>query len=165
MKVGKEIALEAKKKGICAKWFSDMLKQNDVKPLCEMYFRGDDWAMENDFPDLSILRKFRGNIDQYGMHTDFEGELSDQHNTALFGKSVARLNYGGFFAGTLIIRHDSKAEINISGNAFLVINLLDNAFVQVECTDEAKVIIYQYGTDSNFRITGNVDVREAKWEK
>lgn len=165
MKIGKEIALSAKKKGICKEWFSSMLKQGGIRPLCEMYFKGDDWAMENDFPSLETLRKFKGNSNQYGLHTDFVGDLENERQTALFGDSGAKLNYNGFFAGVLIVRHNSKAEITASGNAFLVINLLDSAFVEIEATDSSKVIVYQYGNKSNFRITGNVEIKEGKWEK
>lgn len=165
MKVGKEIALSAKKKGICKEWFSSMLKQGDIRPLCAMYFKGDDWAMENDFPSLETLRKFKGNSDQYGLHTDFVGGLENEQQTALFGKSEAKLNYTDFFVGTLIVRHNSKAKITASGHAFLVVNILDNAFVEIEATESAKVSVFQYGNNSNFRITGNVEIKEGKFEK
>lgn len=165
MKVGKEIALEAKKKGICKEWFSDMLKLNDVKPLCEMYFRGDDWAMENDFPDLSILRKFKGNSDKYGLHTDFEGEISNQHQTALFGNSVGTLNYDGYFAGNLIVRHNSKANIVVKDNAFLIVNILDNAEVRITTYGNGKAIVYNYHSTSVVMFDGNVEVKQANFEK
>lgn len=165
MKIGKEIALSAKKKGICKEWFSSMLKQGDIRPLCAMYFKGDDWAMENDFPSLETLRKFKGNSDQYGLHTDFVGGLENEQQTALFGDSEAKLNYNEFFAGVLIVRHNSKAKITASGNAFLVINLLDSAFVEIEATENAKVSVYQYGNKSNFIITGNVEIIEKQWQK
>ena len=164
MNVGKEIALEAKKKNICKEWFSEMTKQSDIKKLCEMYFKGDDWSMKNDFPSLDILRKFKGNSDQFGLHTDFNGLLKDKKNTALFGESEVTIDYSGYFAGTLIIRHDSKAKIQISENAYLVINLLDNAFVEIEATDHAKVHVFQYGKNSNFKITGNVEVIKKEWK-
>ena len=164
MNVGKEIALEAKKKNICKEWFSEMTKQSDIKKLCEMYFSGDDWSMKNDFPSLDILRKFKGNSGQYGLYTDFNGSLENKKNTALFGNSEATIVYSGYFAGTLIIRHDSKAKIKISENAYLVVNILDNAFVEIEATDHAKVHVFQYGKNSNLNITGNVEVIKKEWK-
>lgn len=165
MEIGKELAIAAKKQKLCKPYLADMTKATDIKPLCEMYFKGDDWAMEKDFPALEVLRKFKGESDAYGLHTDFKGDLENQNQTALFGKSDAKLNYTDFFVGTLILRHDSKVKITASGHAFLVVNILDNAFVEIETTDNAKVSVFQYGTNSNFRITGNVEIKEGKFGK
>lgn len=163
--VGKTIASEARKAKLCKPWLAEMTKAEDIKPLCEMYFKGDDWAMEKDFPSLETLRKFKGETDPHGLHTDFKGMLENQKKTALFGKSEAKLKYTDFFVGTLIVRHGSKAKISASGHAFLVVNILDNAFVEIETTDNAKVRVFQYGTNSNFRITGNVEIKEGKFGK
>lgn len=163
--VGKQLASEARKAKLCKPWLAEMIKAEDIKPLCEMYFKGDDWAMEKDFPALEVLRKFKGESDQYGLHTDFKGDLENQKQTALFGKSNAKLNYTGFFAGVLIIRHDSNAKIEVSGNAFLIVNILDHAFAEIETFDNAKVNVFQYGTTSNFKITGNVKIKEGKFGK
>ena len=59
MNIGKEIAIEAKKYGLCAEWYRKMLAVTTYKQLAEMYFDGDDWSMEKDFPSLSILRKHK----------------------------------------------------------------------------------------------------------
>ncbi len=164
MKIGKEIALEAKKKNICGEWSSEMLKQNDIKPLCDMYFKGDDWAMKNDFPGVETIRRFKGNSDQHGLYVDFRGEIENKEKTALFGNSDAELQYSGYFAGKLIIRHNSIAQVRATGNAVLYVNLLDNAIIDVSAEEKAKVVIYQYGKESQFTITGNVDVKEKKWK-
>lgn len=168
MKIGKQIALSAKKctnvkvSQSCIKRLSVM---QDIEPLCKMFFEQDNWAMENDFPNLEVLQKFKRESDQYGLHTDFKGKLDNQKKTALFGKSDVKLSYADFFVGSLIVRHESKAKITASGHAFLVINLLDSAFVEIEATENAKVSVFQYGTNSNFRITGNVEIKEGKWAK
>lgn len=165
MEIGKELAAAAKKKKLCKPFLADMAKATDIKPLCEMYFKGDDWAMENDFPSLETLRKFKGNSDQYGLHTDFVGGLENEQQTALFGDSDAKLNYTGFFAGVLNVRHNSKANIKASDYAIIVVNILDNAFVEIETSENAKVRVFQYGNNSNFKITGNVEIKEGKFEK
>lgn len=165
MEIGKELATAAKKQKLCKPWLAEMTKATDIKPLCEMYFKGDDWAMEKDFPSLEVLRKFKGESDQYGLHTDYTGELENQKQTALFGKSDAKLNYTGFFAGVLNIRHNSKAKIKASDYAIVVVNILDNAFVEIETSDNAKVRVFQYGNNSNFKITGNVEIKEGKFGK
>lgn len=165
MEIGKELATAAKKQKLCKPYLAEMTKATEIKPLCEMYFRGDDWAMENDFPALEVLRKFKGKSDEHGLHTDFKGKLENQKQIALFGKSEAELNYTDFFVGNLIVRHDAKAKIEARGNAFLVVNLLDAALVEIKTFENAKVLVFQYGTNANFIITGNVEVKEGKFGK
>lgn len=164
MNVGKEIALEAKKDKICQEAFSRMSKMGDIKQLCALYFEGSDWAMEKDFPRLETLKKFKGNSDQYGLFTDYKGGINNVQRVALFGKSNAEVVCDDFFAGEMVVRHDSKAKIKASGYAIVVVNILDNAFVEVEVTENAKVSIYNYSKDANFRITGNVEVKEGKFK-
>ncbi len=164
MSIGKEIATEAKKKKICKESFNDLNKATDVKTLCEMYFKGDDWTMKNDFPGLALLEKYKDESGEFGLHTHFKGTLKNQENTALLGKSDAQLEYDNFFVGKLIVRHTSKAKIRATGNAILYINLLDNAHVDVVADEKARVFINQYGSTSGFRITGAVDVKEKTWK-
>lgn len=169
MKVGKEIALQAKKKAICKEWFASMMKQNDIKPLCDMYFRGSDWAMENDFPSLEILRRFKGKSDNYGLHTDFVGSVgllnSVKHQSiAFFGNSIADLICEPFAVCEIIIRHNSKIKIVAEEQAYLVVNLLDAATVEIEA-ENATVKVYQYGNTSQFTVSGNVEIIEKTWQK
>lgn len=163
MVVGKEIALEAKKKGICKEWFADMLKKNDIKPLCEMYFRGDDWAMENDFPDVNLIRRFKGNSNKHGLHADFIGILENPTNCALFGSSDVELLYEGFYVGKLIVRHESKAKITVKGNAFLLVNALDHTNLVITALEHSRVKVYNYSENSNIIFSGDVEVVESKF--
>ena len=167
--VGKTIASEARKAKLCKPWLAEMTKAEDIKPLCEMYFKGDDWAMEKDFPSLATLRKFKGESDAHGLYTDFKGTVGfvsgTQQNAAFFGKSDAQMDCAPFTVGEVVIRHDSKVKMTAKENVFLVVNLLDNGFVEVEAGDNSKVTVFQYGQKSNFRITGNVEIKEGKFEK
>lgn len=163
MRVGKEMALQAKKDGICNDAFSKMCKMVDVKELCELYFSGSDWSMKNDFPRLEILKKFKGNSEQYGLYTDYNDTINNVQRVALFGSSNVEINCDGFFAGILIVRHNSRAKIKVSGNAILNINILDNSFVEIEADDDSAVNVYQYSEHSDFKIKGNVEVKKGKF--
>lgn len=167
--VGKELAAEARKAKICKPSLADISKADDIKPLCEMYFKGSDWSMEKDFPSLETLRKFKGESDVHGLHTDFKGTVGfvsgTQQNAAFFGKTDAQLDCAPFTVGEVVIRHDSKVKITAKENVILVVNLLDNGFVEVEAGENCNVTVFQYGQKSNFRITGNVEIKEGKFEK
>ncbi|SDE15177.1 hypothetical protein [Riemerella columbipharyngis] len=154
----KEIIREAARKGLCKEWQRDMKNSPTLSTLCDMYFRGDDWAMRKDFPSLEILREFKAQTQEYGLYTDFEGNISNVMRTALFGNSKAEITYSDFAVATLIVRHNSKAEITTKGNAFLLVNVLDNAEVEIQCTEDSNVAVYLYSDKAKIQTTGDLKI-------
>ncbi len=169
MNLGKKLADEALKCEIIRmspECFSEIKKYTSYNQMCSKYYADDTWAMANDFPNISLLRHyFKGCAESYGFFVDHNGEIKPQSRLAVFGDSVTSISFKDYSVSVLIVRHNSKAKITASGNAFLMVNILDNAFVEIEATESAKVIVYQYGNKSNFRITGNVEIKEGKFEK
>lgn len=170
MKVGKEVALEAKKNNICPEYFSEMTKQSNIAPLCEMYFKGSDWAMENDFPKLNILRKFKGNSEQYGLFTDYVGQLNMQsvlNRKAFFGDSRVRIDAKSFSVSEIYARHNSELTVFASENAIMIINILDDAKITINCSDEADVKVFCYGKIENIAVRDGerVLVKAIKFKK
>ena len=165
MNIGKEIALEAKKYGLCAEWYRKMLTVNTYKQLAEMYFDGDDLSMEKDFPSLSLLRKHKGAILPYGLVVDSTEKFENNFRIAFFGNSETEISYSDYAVGNVIVRHQSKVKIKASGNAKVFVNLIDEARVEIETSENAKVIIYNYGPRTNYRNQGNVQVKKSSWEK
>ena len=128
-----------------------------------MYFDGDDWSMENDFPKVGTLRKFRGQSEVYGIFTDYKGMPNNLTRAAFFGSSDVKLNYNGFSVSQLVIRHDTKAKITATENAILVVNLLDNAEADINCIENAKVTVFQYG--GNIKSAGDVRITKTSFKK
>lgn len=165
MNIGKEIALDAKKYGLCAEWYKIMLAVTTYKQLAEMYFDGDDWSMENDFPSLSLLRKHKGAILPYGLVVDSTEKFDNNFRIAFFGNTETELSYSDYAVGNVIVRHQSKVKIKASGNAKVFVNLIDEAMVEVEASENSIVIIYNYGPRTNYHNQGNVQVKKSSWEK
>jgi len=160
----KNILNLAKKQNLCKDYQEKMKNDSSLESLCEMYFEGDDWSMENDFPDIETLRAFKGKSDIYGLHTDYIGSNKSEFEAAYFGNSIVVLTYDQFSIGKLILRHNTKAKIKASGNAILIINILDNAEVEIECMEKASVTVFQY--DSNqVKSTGNVKVHKSTFKR
>ncbi|MDF2931208.1 MAG: hypothetical protein K0R36_539 [Chryseobacterium sp.] len=160
----KNILSLAKKHDLCKPWQEKMKKDSSLKNLCNMYFEGDDWSMENDFPDLKVLREFKGKSDIYGLHTDYEGTKENELEAAYFGESKVRLSYDSYSVGKLILRHQTKAKIKASGNARLFINILDNAEVEIECLNQSSVSVFCYD-NHNVKSIGNVKVQTSTFKK
>ena len=165
MNIGKEIALDAKKYGLCAEWYRKMLSVTTYKQLAEMYFDGDDWSMEKDFPSLSILRQHKGDILPYGLVVDSTEKFENNFRIAFFGNSESEISYTDYAVGNVIVRHQSKVKIKASGNAKVFVNLIDEARVEIEATENAEVIVYNYGQQTNYSNKGNVIVKRTSWER
>ena len=138
-----DIIEQARVLGLCNEWYEKMKANPTLKNLCEMYFRGDDWAKEHDFPKLGDLRKYRDEIMQYGLYTDFSGRLENISQLAVFGDSNVELEYNNFEVAQIIIRHNSRAKIIARDYAILTVDVLDNAQVEVEELGNAKIRIYR----------------------
>lgn len=153
-----EILRLATEKDLCKPWQKRMKEDSSLENLCHMYFEGDDWSIENDFPKVEVLRKFKGESDQFGIHTDFKGSLINEPESAFFGNSDVLLDYNYFTVSTLILRHNTKAKISATGNSILFITTLDNVELNVDCVNDAKVTIFNKGSKS-ITYTGNVTVK------
>lgn len=166
MNIGKEIALEAKKFGLCAEWYKEMLSVTTYKQLAEMYFDGDDWSMEKDFPSLSLLRQHKGAILPYRMVVDSVLEkFKNCLRIAFFGNSDAEITYTDYSVGNVIVRHASKVKIIAFGSSKVFINLLDEAEIEVEAIEKTEVIVYQYSDKAKINSSGNVTIKRKSWEK
>lgn len=138
----KEIIQQARALDLCDEWYNNMLNNPSLENLCDMYFRGDDWSMEKDFPNLELLRKYNSQIQQYGLFTDHKGILENIPRLAIFGNSDVEIKYTDFAVGQVIVRHNSKVKITASGQAKIFVTILDNAKVEFEEKDSAIVKIY-----------------------
>ena len=165
MNIGKEITLDGKKYGLCAEWYKKMLSVTTYKQLAEMYFDGDDWSMEKDFPSLSLLRQHKGAILPYGLVVDSTEKFDNNFRIAFFGNSESEIYYSDYAVGNVIVRHQSKVKIKASGSSKVFVNLIDEARVEIEATENAEVIVYNYSENSKYHIEGNVEVKKSSWER
>lgn len=159
-----EIYKQATENGICKEWQEKMKADLSLKNLCEMYFNGDDWSMEKDFPNVETMRNFKGKTEVHGLFTDYIGMPNIVSKMAFFGDSDIKLNYGGFSVSQLILRHGTKAKITASDNSIVIINILDNAEVEIEAIDNSRVEVFSYG-NSNIKYTGDVRITKSSFKK
>lgn len=159
----KEIYKSAKQIGLSASCKERMSSDLSVKNLCEMYFDGDDWSMENDFPKVEILREFKGKSEVFGLFTDFVGMPNNLPKAAFFGSSNIQLIYNEFSVSQLVLRHQTKAKIKASEYAIVVINLLDDAELEIECIENARVEVFSYG-NANIKCTGDVRIHKSRFD-
>lgn len=158
-----DIYTEAKKIGLSRKCDERMSSDLSINNLCLMYFDGDDWSMQNDFPKLDVLRNFRGKSEVHGIFTDYTGIPNNHTKAAFFGDSNIKIVYNGFSVSQLVLRHNTKAKIVAAENAIVIINILDNAEVDIECIENARVEIFQYG--GTVKSMGDVRITKTTFKK
>lgn len=158
-----EIYTEAKRNGLSRECDVRMSSDLSIKNLCSMYFDGDDWSMENDFPKIDILRKFRGKSEVYGIFTDYKGMPNNLAKAAFFGDSNIQMIYNGFSVSQLVLRHNTKAKITATENSIVIINILDNAEVEITSLENARVEVFQYG--GKVKSAGDVRITKTSFKK
>ncbi|MEE6129174.1 hypothetical protein V2E39_17375 [Chryseobacterium arthrosphaerae] len=160
----KDVLKKAVRYNLCQEWQGKMKADLSLENLCRMYFDGDDWSMSNDFPDINILREFKGQSEKYGLYTDYSGKNTNEQNSAYFGSSNVTVGYNMFNVGKLILRQDTKAKIIAKDHAIVIVNLLDKAELEIECYDKASVIVFCYD-NHNVKSIGNVKVQTSTFKK
>lgn len=158
-----EVYKQAIENNLCPEWQGRMRSDLSLSNLCRMYFDGDDWSMSKDFPRLEVLRQFKGKSEVYGLFTDYVGMPNTLERMALFGNSDVKISYSGYSVSQIVLRHNTKAKITAAENSIVIINILDNAEVDIECIEDAKVTIFQYGGKVNS--SGEVKIHKSSFKK
>lgn len=155
----RDVIKSAIEKGLCKPW-KEKMHRATMSEYCQMFFDGSDWAMENDFPSLGLLRKYNTSS-VYGLYTDAKCIKNNIKQIAFFGDSEAVLIYDKHSIGEIYVRHRSYIKITAKDNSILYVTVADNAQVDIQVDGNAIVNVYRYGG----RITGNVTVNERSWKK
>lgn len=148
MKIGKELAIAAKKKGICKEWFNSMKVLEDKDALIEMYVKGIDFCLANDFPSNDYIRtNFTGKMEAYGVHLDESLNTANDRRVVALGRCLGRIEVNGFSVSEIFVKHESDLLIVAKGNSFVMIDMFDNSKLHVIASADAKVCVNHYGGD------------------
>lgn len=159
MFTNRKLARDAKNKGICEEWHEKLRSTKDIKLLADMYFKGIDFCLSNEFPSNEFIKNnFKGKIEQYGIFLDEKNiSLENKRKFVALGSCTGIVKYNGFSVSELFVKHDSVIEILSSGNSFVVIDVFDSAKINVESSGTSRVCINRYG--------GIVNVKETEDSK
>lgn len=146
MKLNKELAHAAKKKGICEDWFKDLLNTEDKGTLIRMYLKGIDFCLSNEYPSLSFIREnFVGAMEPYGVFLDEEIKAENSRHVVALGNCCGTAHYYGFEVGQVFAKHNAKLTVTAKDSSFVMIDVFDNSEVEVIASDNAKICVNHYG--------------------
>lgn len=146
MDLSKTLAKQAKKKGICKEWHTVLKSLTDRKAMVEMYLRGIDFCLMNDFPDNGFIQANFGDIaPQMGIFLDKQVDVENCPKCVCLGATFGKVKTTGFQVSEIFAKHDSEINIIATDNAFVMVDVFDNAVVNIHTYDRAKVCVNKYG--------------------
>lgn len=143
----KQLKADGTAKGLCQLYQLKLRGCNDIEALVKLFIKGIDFCVNNDYPTLEFMRQnFKGKAEAYGGYVDDEVNEVNLPNAVLNGECKAIMKYTDYSVSRLIIRHTSKAAVNVEDHAYLTIDIFDNTelYLAVAGTN-AKVFVNVYG--------------------
>lgn len=163
MKLARELAKQAKAKGICKPWYEELKSLEAKESMIQMYLNGIDFCLANDYPDNGFIRAhFKGFMEKYGIFLDDAIIVENKPKCVCLGATNGRVVVRGFDVCEVFAKHESKLTIIAQDNAFVVVDVFDDAVVDIQASDRAKVCVNHYGGSINEKTEGEalVKIRE-----
>lgn len=146
MNLSARLAKDAKRAGICDQWHDDLLKMDDKDAMVEMYLRGIDFCLSNDYPSNDFIRdNFKGIMERHGVFLDEAIDVVNFRKVVALGSTEGVVKYNGYSVGEVFAKHDAVLWVYAQDNAFVVVDVFDNAVVHVHADGRAKVCVNHYG--------------------
>lgn len=146
MNISKELAVRARKHGICQKWHDELLSLKDKDKMVEMYLRGIDFCISNDYPENDFIRRyFKGVMEKHGVFLDDAVKVENKPKCVCLGACSGTIVVDDFNTCEVFVKHDSEIVISAKGNAFVMVDVFDNTTVTIHAHDRAKVCVNRYG--------------------
>lgn len=145
-RIGIDIAKKAKIIGICEEWYQDLKKIDSVESLANMYIKGIDFCLANNFPSNDYIRtNFKGKIEEFGIHIDEEFDASNWRKIVALGSCRATIEINHFYISEIFLKNNSILNLKAKDHAFVMIDAFDDAKIKVKTYGEAKVVVNRYG--------------------
>lgn len=111
--------------------------------LIKLFFsiQGVEFCVKNNYPELSILRKFNGFFNDFNSFID-SGNIVIKNNekAVLIGNVLADLIFDDKEFHHVILLHGAKANINISGWSVVKVDKADDCVVNIDKKEHGILI-------------------------
>ena len=102
----------AKAKGICAPWHAELLTLQDKEAMVEMYLKGIDFCLANDYPNNDFIRShFKGVMEKQGVFLDDNVKVENMPKCVCLGATKAHVEVQGFQVCEVFAKHDSELNV------------------------------------------------------
>lgn len=157
--LSKTLAKGAKRKGICKEWHTALKSLTDRKAMVEMYLRGIDFCLKNDYPANDFIKAHFGDIaPQMGVFVDTEISIENSPKCVCLGATFGIIKTNNFNVTEIFAKHCSELNVIAAGNAFVMIDVFDESVINIHAHDRAKVCVNKYGDGGRV----NIVIEEAE---
>lgn len=136
----------ARRNGLCDKWFSEWVDNDNDQSLIDKYIRGQDFCIEHDYPPLPMIRSVFSQKILHDNHIYTDGEFYERNPkryVVALGDSSLNLRFDEYAVATVYARHDSTVDISLYGHAIVDVRLFNNARIVVRHLDpKSKLNIF-----------------------
>lgn len=155
-----ELAKQAKKKGICQDWYNDLRTTQDKEKLLDLYIRGIDFCLSNDYPSNEYIRSnFVGIMGRHGIHLDENISIASERRVIALGKCYGNVETNNYDTCEVFVKHDSEIVVTANGNSFVMVDVFDNGRLSVTAHGNAKVCVNHYGGEIVYSKYENAQIK------
>lgn len=143
-----QIKQDGAAKGMCQTFQNLLTEGLPVQRLSTLFFKGIDFCISSDFPTLPFLRENIGNKgEEYGFYLDNRHIMEvNRQKLVLNGECRARVQYQNCNVGKLYVRHNSSAQLFVSGRSTVTIDAFDDSHLNIIVAGkDSQVFVYLYG--------------------
>jgi len=166
-KVSIQLAWQASNIGICNEWLQELKSTEDIDKMLDMYLKGIDFCLSNDFPTNDYIQKtFKGKMEHKGIHLDENLVVQNESKVVVLGMCTGLVHVFDYNVSEVFIKHNSDITIIAEGNAFVMVDIFDDAKLKVVTNDNAKVCVNRYnGNDIDAYSNGNSVIKVINKQK
>lgn len=160
MNLSHELAKQAKKHGICEDWYLTLKNEDNVNAMLEMYIKGIDFCLSNDYPSNHFIEKnFKGKMEKHGIHLDEIINIQNEAKVIALGKTFGTVEITGYVISEIFIKNNSEIVLTVKGNSFVMVDVFDDAKITVFAFDDAKVCVNHYGGKVHQSLKDNSQIK------
>lgn len=162
-KLNKDLAQRARQLCICREWHDELLTLDNKHEMVEMYLRGIDFCLSNEFPTNDYIKQHFGSVArEHGIFVDDIFTMHKQlRKVVCLGTTRGRITLDDFDICEIFAKHTSQVEIYASNHSFAMVDVFDASIVKIHACDDAKICVNHYYGDSkiDFTTDGNAVVK------
>ena len=114
--------------GMCEK-YRDNWGEPDIQGLCRFFHAGQDFCIENNFPQLELLQEYADDIAPHGIWAKDGASINQRHVVSV---GASKVSVETNIITSIYARHDSTVKLILNEGAHCYITALDNCKVIVE---------------------------------
>lgn len=148
-RLNSELRQSAVEAGLCDKWQSMWNHTFDKDELIDMFKKGQDFCIINDYPSKEYIRGNFTTIElaRNGIYVDENISLGEDRSLGngtyvLLGSCTGTLRFGKWTAATVYLRHDSNVRVEAGAFARISVRLYDNADAETTPDEDARIRIF-----------------------